>query len=265
MNNNAQIIIDADKCLKDGICAEVCPCGIFRPDEIGLAQVVAEIAPTCTRCGHCIAICPGNAISLNGTDGDKLDSVSEKIPGFAEFSDLVKSRRSIRSFKKDLIEVSELKKLLDLTRWAPTAKNTQNLSWLILHGQEKVQKLSKAVIDVFRADERMAALVAAFDDGHDIINRNAPQVAIVHAHEKYKWGTLDGAIAINTLELACKASNIGSCWGGFSTMAASLNKSVGKSIGLDDDQSILGTLMIGKANFRYGKIPQRNELKLKII
>ncbi|GEM_PF-5686344 len=33
-----KIVIDENKCLKDGICSEICPCRIFVSDEKSLAK-----------------------------------------------------------------------------------------------------------------------------------------------------------------------------------------------------------------------------------
>jgi nitroreductase/NAD-dependent dihydropyrimidine dehydrogenase PreA subunit len=265
MTKPAQITINAEKCLRDGICTEVCPCNIFRPDENGLAHINPDNAALCIRCGHCVAACPSSAISLNGVSGEQLEAAPTKPPTFAELSGLVKSRRSIRSYKPETIDTDELARLFDLIRWVPTAKNAQALSWIVLNGKEKVLKLSEAVIDVFRADDRMSGMVAAFETGHDVIHRGAPHVAIAYGPEKYSWGTLDAAVAVGTLELAAKASGYATCWGGFTTRAASLSKSIAHSLEIADDQKIFAVVMLGKANFRYFRIPQRDEQRLKFI
>lgn len=260
-----QLKIDENKCLRDGICSEVCPCKIFVADDSGLPHIDAETAPLCINCGHCVSICPANAISLDSVDGGQLPKVSTQLPDLNKFFELVQARRSIRSFKPELIAVEELVKLLEVTRWAPTAKNSQALSWVLVSGREKVQKISAAVIDVFRNDARMAGMVDAFDNGYDVIHRGAPHLAIAYGHEKYKWGTFDASIALNTLELAARAADVGTCWGGFSTSAAALDKSVGTALGISEENKIFAVLMLGRANFKFRHVPNRNELKLKII
>lgn len=260
-----QLKIDENKCLKDGICSEVCPCKVFFADETGLAKIDPENAGLCVACGHCVAACPSSAISLDSVDGSQLHKVAEALPGLPAFNDLVQARRSIRSFKNEVIPEAELVKLLEVTRWAPTAKNTQVISWILVSGREKVQKVAEAVIDVFRQDEKMAGMVSAFDAGYDVIHRAAPHLAIAYGPAKYKWGTLDAAIAMNTLELAARAVGIGSCWGGFSTSAANLDKSVAQAVGLGEDEKIFAVMMLGRPNFKYRRIPNRKELRLKTI
>lgn len=261
----AKLRIDENKCLRDGICLEVCPCKIFVADETGLAKIDPTTEPICVQCGHCVAVCPGSAISLDEVDGGQLPAVADNLPGLNDFFDLVQARRSIRSFKDELIPQEDLIRLLEVTRWAPTAKNTQLLSWVLVSGKQQVQDFSRAVIDVFRNDEKMAGMVQAFESGYDVINRGAPHLAIAYGPEKYKWGTFDASIAMNTLELAARAAKIGTCWGGFSTSAAALDKSIGKLAGISEENKIFAVMMLGRPNFSYRRVPKRKELRLKII
>jgi nitroreductase/NAD-dependent dihydropyrimidine dehydrogenase PreA subunit len=265
MKNEINISIDQAKCNKDGICVKVCPCNIFYTDEFGLAKVNQKNAPICINCGHCIAACPTSAISLNNITGDDLAKVPEQQPDFEKFSALVKARRSIRNFKPEPVALEDLKKLLDLSRWAPTAKNVQALCWVIVNGRDKVLELAAEVINTHRDNEQMSAMVAAFDSGEDIIHRGASSLLVAYAHQKNKWASMDAAIAANTIELAAKASGLGSCWGGFTTFAASQNEKIGKLLEIPEDHCVVAVLMVGKPVYKYNKIPPRNELKLTVI
>lgn len=265
MNNPRKVGIDASKCLKDGICIKVCPCGVFAPSQNGIPAINPMTVATCINCGHCVAVCPGQAISVNGMTGEQYEKVSQPCNEPEKFSQLVKSRRSIRSFQTKQIPTAKLVELIELTKWAPTAKNTQLLSWTLVNGTEKVKNLSAKVIDTFRFDEKTAGLAAIFDSGYDIIHRGAPHVILVHAPSEYNMGTLDGVVALTTLELAAHASGIGACWAGFTTWGASLSPKVAASVNIPATHKILGGLMLGYANYAYKKIPPRNDLRLTII
>lgn len=261
----AELFLDQNKCLKDGICIEVCPCKIFAADDNSLAHIQQNLAPACVGCGHCVAICPGNAISLDKIDGGGLETIAAPLPELEKFLGLVQARRSIRSYRAEKVPTEVLVELLETTRWAPTAKNTQTHSWILLNGRENVLKLSQAVIDSFRGDEKMAGMVASFDAGYDIIHRGAPHVVVAYGPKKYKWGVFDAATALNTLELAARTRGLGTCWAGFTTWAATLDNAIGKSIGLNEDDQIYAALMLGRPSFSYKRIPLRQKLKLKII
>ena len=263
--NNADIFIDHSKCLKDGICVNICPCQIFKPGTAGIPEVDTSLMKTCIQCGHCVSACPGDAITVKALDTAEFRTGLAELPGFEVFSNLVMSRRSIRAFKDKPVELEQLSRLIDMTRFCPTAKNTQALSWLLVNGKEKVRKVAAQAVETFRSVDRMKPLVDAFDRGEDPVCRNAPQLAIVYGPEKYQWGTLDAAIAVANLELAAKASGIGTCWGGFITTAAGADKEIGKKLGLDDSEKIFAALMLGYPQYQYKKIPPRKPLRLKVV
>jgi nitroreductase len=244
----------------------VCPCGIFQAAENnGIPAVSDELSLTCIRCGQCISACPGDAISVKGLEFKDFLPLPITLPSLNDFTGLVKSRRSIRNFKPEQIDVARLKELLEVARFAPTAKNSQALSWILINGREKVRNFSAAVIDAFRVNERMAALVEDFDRGGDPVHRGAPHVAVAYGPENYPWGTMDAAIAVSYMELAAKAAGFGSCWGGFSTWAASGSREVGKSIGLSEKEKIFAVIMLGYPGCSYHSVPARKSLNLRII
>jgi nitroreductase/NAD-dependent dihydropyrimidine dehydrogenase PreA subunit len=265
MNNPRKIGIDASKCNKDGICIKVCPCGVFSPSQSGIPVVNPMTAPTCINCGHCVAICPSQAITVSGKAGDQYENTPQVFNEPEKFTQLVKTRRSIRSFQPKQVPMAKLVELIELTKWAPTAKNTQMLSWTLINGADKVKTLSSKVIDTFRFDEKTAALAAVFDSGYDIVHRGAPHVILVHAPSEYNWGVMDGAIALSTLELAAHANGIGACWAGFTAWGASLSPKVGESVNIPPTHKILGGLMIGYATYTYKKVPPRKDIRLTVI
>ena len=63
------IAVDAALCLRDGLCAMVCPLGIMKADDDGLAVVDENLAKRCIACGHCVSVCPSGALSLTGLAG----------------------------------------------------------------------------------------------------------------------------------------------------------------------------------------------------
>lgn len=66
LNNVATLSLDSDKCVGCGMCAEVCPHGVFSVNE-RKAQI--EDKDLCMECGACAKNCPANAISVNAGVG----------------------------------------------------------------------------------------------------------------------------------------------------------------------------------------------------
>jgi NAD-dependent dihydropyrimidine dehydrogenase PreA subunit len=53
------LIIDQDKCQKDGICFSTCPAGAINSKEDGSYEIDPDV---CMECYSCMNICPSEAI-----------------------------------------------------------------------------------------------------------------------------------------------------------------------------------------------------------
>ena len=145
------IHIDHERCIRCGLCAKVCPLLCFRLEE-GVMRTRHE--EYCMRCGQCTAICPKAAVSLDGAPADSLREVKPFL-SFEEFDNLARGRRSVRAFKDAPVPRELLLRALDCARHAPTGKNFENVTWLVVEGRERLRRLADAVVDFSRHDERM--------------------------------------------------------------------------------------------------------------
>ena len=217
--------VDENLCRKDGICATVCPIQIIDGKVGELPSMASHKARVCIGCGQCMAFCPANACSapgLSAQDSEPLQPQNMPTPEQAE--ELVFSRRSVRTFKSKPVPRELLTRILDAARYAPTAKNMQQLRWIVLETREKTKQLAKLVIDWMRTlpevdpntarDVHAESLVRTWDAGYDVICRHAPQIALIAAPNGY-WGAPDAAIAASYLELLANAHKVGCCWGGY--------------------------------------------------
>lgn len=122
-----------------------------------------------------------------------------------DFSELIKTRRSIRRFKPTPIDRSTLIELLDAARSAPSAANRQPLEYVLVVEPAVVQKLFEQLA--------WAAFVQP--------KRNPPQgsrpvayiVVLVNTDRRLaSFGPVDAAAAIENILLAAWSKGIGSCW-----------------------------------------------------
>jgi nitroreductase/NAD-dependent dihydropyrimidine dehydrogenase PreA subunit len=263
--NPRNIKIDPQKCLKDGLCIAACPAKIMSATSNGIPEVNTRIANACINCGHCVAICPANAISVENISGETCSPVASSLPEFESLNELIKARRSIRNFKDELINPAILSEIIQATKYAPTAKNSQMLSYILVSGKKRVHELSKTVINAFRNDPGMAPVIQGFESGYDVVHRGAPHVIVALTPKAYKWATMDGAIALSYLDLLAVSKGIGTCWAGFTTYGSILSQEVANSIGVPDSHKIAGAMMLGLPSLSYKKIPNRNEINLTVV
>src|SRR5690606_15602120 len=110
-----------------------------------------EAAKFCIQCGHCVAVCPHGGISLDHLTPGNCPPVDRTlIPGPEQVEHLLRSRRSIRTFKRQRIDQEQILRLINIARYAPTGHNLQQVHWLIIKEPEEVAKLAGLVVDWMR-------------------------------------------------------------------------------------------------------------------
>jgi nitroreductase len=231
-------------------------------DCAGLAEGGAE---RCISCNHCIAICPVNAISVNGLDGADCDIFTEGVfPRLEHIISLVQKRRSIRTYSGVPVERYQIEQLLNAVRWSPTAKNRLPVRWLIINGREKVVELGGLVINWFRLLKGMDEMLEAWDKGLDPIFRGAPCVVAAYTEANAAWAAVDCAIAMQTFDYCAAAMRLGTCWAGYFITVAQKDHDINKWLGLSRNEEIYASLMLGNIGCEsYQKIPPRPEVKVK--
>lgn len=243
-----------DKCIQCGLCAELCVSGIITIDG-GRPFVAPENEHKCIQCGQCVAFCPPGACFLAYQAAEDRIAVQPALMPAAEAAEtLLRSRRSVHSYKPEAVEKALLHRILESCRYAPTAANGQLVRWVVTENMEKTKQLGGMTVDFFRnvlaaepeaADARfLASLIKRWDSGYDFVFRGAPQLAVALYEQKHDFRE-DAAIALTYFELAAHAHKIGCCWAGFFTRAARQSPEIQKFLGLRENEIIVGGQMFG--------------------
>lgn len=262
----AFLTIDHDKCKRDGICVAECPFSlILENKETGFPEIRPAAERLCITCGHCLAVCPHQALSLAAMVDDHCPPLDKKLLASpAALAQFLKSRRSIRTYRQERITRATLEQLLDIARWAPSAKNGQPVHWLMVEDATELRRLAGMVVSWFQEKNILPGVVKAWSEGKDMVLRNAPHLAIAHAPgEGLSKPTEDCTIALTYLELAAHAHGIGACWAGFLMSAANAYQPLTEALALPAGHKVYGALMLGYPKFRYRRIPPRQPLKIE--
>jgi len=182
---------------------------------------------------------------------------------FEQIAHLVRKRRSIRHYSDKPLEDRVIEQLLDVIRWAPSAKNGLPVKWVIINKVSKVRELAGLVMDWIKKQPNTEQMVEFWNEGGDPVFRGAPCVIGAYTDDTTShWSAMDTAIAVETLDLCAAAMRLGTCWAGIFVRAAqsSEKSTINEWLGLSKTETIHGGLMIGHIGEEiYQRIPYRPE------
>jgi len=264
--------INSEKCTGCGSCVSDCPMGIIamhknRPIPLMNAD------QRCITCGHCVSVCPTGAFSLHKIPVDTCIPVNESImPGAEQVEMLLKTRRSIRQFKSQPVDKEILSKILEISCYAPTATNSQQVSWRVIYETDEVKKIAEAVINWMREAKNNAGsnsmasyfepMIAAWDKGKDPVCRNAPHLVLTFAPNNAQIRMVDCSIALTYLMLAAVPFGVGTCWAGIIQMAAQASPAINQVLEVPEGHQCFGAMMMGYSKVFYPRIPLRKDTQV---
>lgn len=253
------LTVDKTLCKKDGICIDACPLGCIEADAGGYPAPAA--GAVCIECGHCVAVCPHGAISNARLPDEAFTGIPEAVADPEAVEALMKARRSVRMFKSRPVASDSMAKLLDIARYAPTASNSQQLSWVVIMDTARTRAIAEMCAEWFRQSNLRPKLVELWDQGRDVYLRGAPHLVLACAPADYRWGAVDCSIALTYMELAAASMGLGVCWGGLPTVAIAAHEPLARSLPLPDGHTVHGALMVGIPKYRYTRIPPRKAVR----
>ncbi len=265
------VTINTDLCKFDELCVRECPLGVLKMVEKGQAPIVnPKKANYCINCGHCMAVCPTNAITLTAfADQNSSPLESDKIADYESIEMFLKTRRSVRKFKKTTLSVEEISELIHLSAYAPSGHNAQPVSWTVLNQPEKVQELASLVVDWMNelvakknplAEKLFLAGVArAFKSGIDLICREAPALVVNWAPSIGITPDVDAIISAAHFELAAHAKDLGVCWAGYVMAAAKYSEPIRAFLNIPEQHIVHGALLLGHPAVKYRNTPPRHK------
>jgi nitroreductase/NAD-dependent dihydropyrimidine dehydrogenase PreA subunit len=266
------IAVNHETCNQDGICVDACPAGILELKE-GSPIAIDDANELCIRCGHCVAICPTESLTHMDIPLESCTPIAKEFRiTLDQTEQFLRSRRSIRQYKDKSVDKADLNKLIDIARYAPSGHNLQPVEWLVLGDKAELKRLSGIVVEWMRwmltnmpevaSSMHMDRTVTRYENGYDVILRDAPAVIVAHAHKENRVAPAACTIALTYLELASTTMGMGACWAGYFNAAATTFPPMQTALALPDGHQAFGSMMVGYPKYRYQRMPRRNEPKV---
>jgi len=267
------LIIDEDKCKKDGICASECPMAIIKlKDDDSFPKIVPGGDDICNSCGHCVAACPHGALSHARVPIENSPLIEKELEITEEQAvQFLRSRRSIRFFKKQLVEKEQLERLIHIARCAPTGGNLQMVEWLVITDPARTKEIAGLTVEWMRkvveknprsVPPYFPIIVGAWDRGYNSVTWSAPVLIVASAPEAATTGMVDVTLALSYFELAAPKLGLGTCWAGLLEGALQASEAVRDAVGLPEGHPYHYPMMVGYPKRKYTRLPERKAPKI---
>jgi nitroreductase len=248
-----------------------------RPDE-------------CWRCGHCVAVCPVDAVHHAEYPLDECP-VIESPPSYEELVTAFRERRSLRVFRDKPVPRETVRELVDASRWVPSASNQQPVDWIALDDPAQIARLSEEVVTTMARTVRLLRVrilrpllalvygrakiedaVEAADDfekladaharGDDPIFHHAPVVLVAHVPRGSFFGRDDAVYAAYNLMLAAERLGLGTCHIGYVNAALERSRRIPRILGLPPGRQLEVVLTLGHPRFKFRRAVPRRPMDL---
>ncbi|AGF55821.1 nitroreductase/NAD-dependent dihydropyrimidine dehydrogenase PreA subunit [Clostridium saccharoperbutylacetonicum] len=259
------ITVNEEKCIKCGMCVVECPTGVLKLEADGPKEVNPN---ACLECGHCVAVCPKEAIDNKKSPLAMQNEIGEiKKLDPEEAKNFIRTRRSIRSYKNIPVEREKLLQLVDVAHLAPTASNSQGVSFLIVDDKKRIELAVEECINWFDSNETLSKMLNGMISGYkknkvDTILRDAPSIILTLADKDFRNGRENSILSLSYLELYAPSLGLGSCWAGiFEICALNDNSPMYKLFNIPENKKITGVVMVGYPKHSFKRFTERKPLE----
>lgn len=159
----------------------------------------------------------------------------------------MKTRRSIRKYKPDMIPQEVIDKIIEAGTYAASGRNAQNTIIIQVTDPKIRNQISELNCEIGGWEKD-------FDPFY-----GAPAILIVLAKKDWPTHVYDGSLVMGNLMLAAHELGIGSCWihRAKEEFETEWGKNLLKSLGINDEYEGIGHCALGYTDGEYPKSPER--------
>ncbi len=277
--NDSPLTLDATRCTQCRICIRECPIARFA----GYTAITQVTVNACLGCGHCVAVCPHDALAHAGLPADAFRPAPAP-PAVDTVLDWCAARRSVRHYAGRPVPRAAWETLLAAVGSAPSGLNARPVRATVVTDPAKLAAISVHTIALFagllkllktgpgRLLLRLLLGKSAFTgllsargeiegimqphDGDPILH-GAPGALLLHASRASLTGHDDCLLAAMQAMLVAPSLGLATCLIGFALPAFQRDRTLRALLALPPDAVVHAVLIAGYPATPYHRIPPR--------
>ena len=268
------ITINKDKCIHCGLCIKDCivSCLEFDSEKIPCYKPYGD--KMCVACQHCMAICPAGALSFG--DLNPEDSSPVTHGNAQDLMNMIKSRRSIRAYKKEDISPEKIALIAEMLAYSPRGGNVDALHFTIISTRNKMDEIRNATYEkilALEADGDTSSMTKMLAEGwrnnNDIIYRGAPAMILGAVDRDMAVEGCDNAdpiIALSYMELYAYSLGLGVLWDDMIVYYVLKNfPEITAMLDIPEGYTPIYGLVMGVPAVKYSRSVQKKAASVKIL
>lgn len=175
--------------------------------------------------------------------------------------DFIKSRRSTRKFKEEMVPEELIHQVVEAGRYAPSGGNSQSTHFIVIQKKQVLDNLAELARGEFAKMEiredtykSLVNSINASKKGNYVFHYNCPVLIVTANKKEYGNNIADCACALENMMLMANALDLGSVW---INQLRWLNENpvildAMKDLGMAEDERVYGALALGYADTQDG-------------
>ncbi|MHA1111459.1 MAG: nitroreductase family protein [Promethearchaeota archaeon] len=259
--------IDYDKCINCKKCLMQCTGKFWDEND---KVIFDDRWYSCILCGHCISICPTDAILHEKMGSEPYSFEGIKTPsdyiGYERMFNYMNSIRSTRQYKKDKVPEELLRKIVRAMQIAPTGSNMRDQKFKVITDPELIKSLGKSVLEermkLVQNDPAFMERQKISEERYDVpLYHDAPALIIMYCSGANSMDHYNIGIGVTYGRLAAHSLGLGTVWNGYTSGMFEQHKEIMKLAGVRGKS--WGVLEVGYPAVKYERVPPRPEKKIK--
>lgn len=281
-----KVTIDQEKCIHCGLCKKACILTRF----CGFDSLEQAAEQHCINCGHCVAVCPRQAISHATVK--KTEPIGP-VPDEQGFLNLLMKTRSVRHFKPSPVGREAYDLMRRVAEYSQSGLNAQEIRLIVIehpdalahirkaamHMYGKLEKLARFPLTRFflklalnRRDYRSVIFESATHTlrrqtqarGEDPILYGAPALILLTGPAVSQTGREDATVISQNIMLAMTSLGLGCCYMGGLVLGCRMLKyqPLLQALQLPEKQEVYQSFVLGAPTLQLRRMPERKRREI---